>query len=376
MSQNNRKFTKEKSQLLRTLLAQAQRKGYIQAKTIKSRFARYNPSDEEMEDYFQQFKDSGIDIVHTIPSDNCYEEEDIKEEELLFDYNVPKSDTATSSLVNPMQLYLNEIHKYPTLTYKQTIALVHKVRAGDTAAREYLINCNLKFAFKIALKYVNSGVPLFDLVQEANIGLTNAVDRFNPHVGTRFTTYAIFWIKMNLVEFICNSTRLIHLPTSLCLDIANLRRHEASFITEYEREPTDDELASCTGLSISRIKYLKKHDLNYISTEVQADEEQESVFGDTLTDYDTTEDPHKGFYLNECRSTIANLLQKLTPRQRDVIILRFGLDPDISPLPLSLEETGKILGISKERVRQLENLALNKLRRMPDITALRPYLEL
>ena len=105
-----------------------------------------------------------------------------------------------------------------------------------TAAREYLINCNLKFAFKIALKYVNSGVPLFDLVQEANIGLTNAVDRFNPHVGTRFTTYAIFWIKMNLVEFICNSTRLIHLPTSLCLDIANLRRHEASFITEYERE--------------------------------------------------------------------------------------------------------------------------------------------
>ncbi len=116
--------------------------------------------------------------------------------------------------------------------------------------------------------------------------------------------------------------------------------------------------------------------MNYISTEVQADEEQESVFGDTLTDYDTTEDPHKGFYLNECRSTIANLLQKLTPRQRDVIILRFGLDPDISPLPLSLEETGKILGISKERVRQLENLALNKLRRMPDITALRPYLEL
>ena len=184
MSKGNRKFTKEKSQLLKTLLAQAQRKGYIQADTIKSRFARYNPSEEELEDYFRQFEDSGVDVIYVDTSNECYEEASISEEELVSEYKVPTSDSHSSSIVDPMQLYLNEIHKFPTLTHKETLALIHKVKAGDAAAREYLINCNLKFAFTVALKFAYTGVPLFDLVQEANLGLTNAVDRYNPHRGT------------------------------------------------------------------------------------------------------------------------------------------------------------------------------------------------
>lgn len=376
MTKSNRKFTKEKSQLLKTLLAQAQRKGYIQAETIKSRFARYNPTEEEIEDYFQQFKDSGVDIIYADPIKDCTEEDTLDEEELVSDYNVPKSDSSASSIVDPLQLYLNEIHKYPTLTHKETIALVHKVRAGDTAAREYLINCNLKFAFTMALKYVHPGIAILDLIQEANLGLTNAVDRYNPHMGTRFTSYAIFWIKMYLIEYTCNATRLIRLPTALCLDIANLYKCETAFVSEHQRPPTDDELATITGFPIAKIKYLKKYDVNIISTEAQPDEDQEGIIADTLTDFDTTEDPHKEFYQNECHGVILDLLMKLTPRQRDVIILRFGLNPDVYPQPLNLEETGKILGISKERVRQLENLALSKLRRMPGIIALHSYLEL
>lgn len=376
MSQNSRKFIKEKSQLFRTLLAQAQRKGYIQAKTIKSRFSRYETSEEEIEEYFQQFKDAGVDIVYEDPSNECYEGDLVDEEELISDYTVPKSDSVSSSLVDPMQLYLNEIHKYPTLTHKETLALVNKINAGDSAAREYLINCNLKFAFTIALKFAKTGVPLFDIIQEANLGLANAVDRYNPHRGTRFTSYAIFWIRLYIMEYVNDATRLIHLPTYLCLDIANLRKFENEFSAEHQRKPTDDELATISGLSIARVKYLRGLDVNIISTETQPDEEQEGTIADTLSDFDTHEDPHKEFYQEECHKIILDLLNKLTPRQRDVIILRFGLNPDVSLHPLNLEETGKVLGISKERVRQLENLALNKLRRMPGITALRAYLEL
>lgn len=376
MSPSNKKFTKEKSQLFKTLLAQAQRKGYIQADTIKSRFSRYDTSEEELEEYYRQFKETGVDVIYANPDDECYEGDPITEEDIISDFQVPKSDSVSSSLADPMQLYLNEIHKYPTLTHKETLAVVHKVMEGDAAAREYLINCNLKFAFTIALKYVHSGVPLFDLVQQANIGLTNAVDRYNPNRGTRFTSYAVFWIKESLIEYISDATRLIHLPTYLCIDIANLRKQEAEFFAEHHRNPTDDELATISGLSIARVKYLKGLDINIISTETQPDDEQDGTIEDTLTDFDSADDPHKEFYLNECHETIFKFLMRLTQRQRDVIILRFGLSPERSPYPLSLEETGKILGITKERARQLETLALNKLRRMPGITALHSYLDL
>ena len=376
MSKGNRKFTKEKSQLLKTLLAQAQRKGYIQADTIKSRFARYNPSEEELEDYFRQFEDSGVDVIYVDTSNECYEEASISEEELVSEYKVPTSDSHSSSIVDPMQLYLNEIHKFPTLTHKETLALIHKVRAGDTAAREYLINCNLKFAFTVALKFAYTGVPLFDLVQEANLGLTNAVDRYNPHRGTRFTSYAIFWIRMFLLEYVNEATRLIRIPTYLCMDIANLHKLESAFDAEHQRKPTDDELATLSGQTIARIKYLRKIDLNIISADLQPDEEQDGVLADTFTDFDIDEDPHKEFYQKECHGILFDCLNKLRPRRRDVVILRVGLNPDEYPQPLNLEETGKVLGISKERVRQLENLALNKLRRMPGITALHAYLQL
>lgn len=376
MSQNQKKYTKEKSQLLQSLLAQAHKKGYIQANTITSRFARYNPSEEEMEEYFRQFEDAGVDVIFADPTEESYEGDLVDGNDPTAEIKIPKSDSVSSSLADPLQLYLNEIHKYPTLTYKETVALVHKVMAGDTNAREYLINCNLKFAFTVALKYVHCGLPLLDLVQQANIGLTVAADRYSPQRGTRFTSYAVFWIKQSILSYINESSRLIRLPEYICIDIAKLHSCEAAFSAEHQRKPTDDELATLSGFPIARVKYLKGLDFNIISTESQPDEEMDGTIENTLTNYDTEEDPHKEFYQSECRAMIFELLMKLTPRQRDVIILRFGLDPETASHPLSLEETGKILGISKERVRQLENLALNKLRRMPGITALYAYLEL
>jgi len=376
MSQTESRYTKEKSQLFRTLLAQAQRKGYIQADTIKSRFARYDLSEDELLDYFQRFKDSGVEVIYEDPSEGCYESEVSDDEDTLSDFKVPKSDSVSSCYVDSMQLYLNEIHKFPTLSHKETLALVQKMAEGDTAAREYLINCNLKFAFSVAQKYERKGVQLFDIVQQANIGLTNAVDRYNPHRGTRFTTYAIFWIKQSIIEYLNNASRLIQIPTYVYMQIVRLHKLEDAFSAEHRRNPTDDELATLSELPIAKVKRLKALDLRIVSTDTQPDEDQDGTLEDTLTDYDIAEDPHKEFFREESHAMIHRLLTKLTPRQRDVIVLRFGLDPDIAPIPLSLEETGKKLGISKERVRQLETYALNKLREIPGTSALRAYLQL
>lgn len=240
MSQKAKNYTKEKKQLLQSLILQAKRKGYIQAETIRKCFSRYNPSEEEFENFTQQIADAGIDIVYIDQNEESIESESIEIEGQTFDFKIPNSDTSSSALVDPLQLYLNEIHKYPTLSYKETLALVHKVRSGDCEAREYLINCNLKFAFTVALKYVQSGIPLLDLIQQANIGLTVAADRYSPHRGTRFTSYAIFWIKQSILSYINNTVRLIRLPEYICIELNNLHNFESAFIAENQRKPTDD----------------------------------------------------------------------------------------------------------------------------------------
>ncbi len=376
MAQKKRNFTKEKAQLLQSLLTQGKKKGYIQADTIKSRFSRYSPTEEEVESYFQQFKDAGIDVLYADPFENPYEDEEFDENESFDDIQIPKSDSFSSSLADPLQLYLNEIHKYPTLSYKETLTLVHKIKNGDMNAREYLINCNLKFAYTIALKFIRSGLPLLDLVQQANLGLTIAADRYSPNHGTRFTSYAVFWIRQSILLYINETARLIRLPEYICVDISKLYHHETAFFAEHQRKPTDDELATLSGFPMARVKYLKSLDYNIISTEAQPDEEMEGTIENTLTNFESTEDDHKEFFQDECRAMIMEYLMKLTSRQRDVLVLRFGLDPELAPKPLTLEETGKILGITRERVRQLESLALSNLRRMPGITMLYSYLEL
>lgn len=376
MAQKKRSFTKEKAQLLQSLLAQGKRKGYIQADTIKSRFSRYSPSAEELEGYLQQFKDAGIDVLYADPFDIPCDEEQLEEDNDCDDIHIPKSDSFSSSLADPLQLYLNEIHKYPTLSYKETLALIHKIKNGDMNAREYLINCNLKFAYSIALKYIRYGLPLLDLVQQANLGLTIAADRYSPNHGTRFTSYAVFWIRQSILVYINETSRLIRLPEDVCFDISKLYHHETAFFAEHQRSPTDDELATLSGFPIARIKYIRSLDFNIISTEAQPDEEMDGTIENILTSFESDDDEHKEFFQNECRSMILEFLMKLTARQRDVLILRFGLDPERAPNPLTLEETGKILGITRERVRQLESLALSNLRRMPGITLLYSYLEL
>ena len=377
MSENRNHYTKEKAQLLSSLLEQGKKKGFIHAGTVRKRFARYKLSESEKEDIFAAFEDAGIDVIYEERASGSLLSDDLLEAyDSDFIVDIPLPNATSSSLTDPMQLYTNEIHKFPTLTHKETLALVHKIKEGDSDARDYLINCNLKFAFTCAIKYARTGLPLFDLIQQANVGLIRAVDMYSVNRGTKFTTYAVFWIKNALLKYINANMRIINVSPYITSEIGKLKLAREQYIATYHNNPTDDELATFTGLPISRIKYLNLMNFDFVSTEEQPDEDMDGTVFNLLSTDMIGDDPFFSFHLSECRRLLIPFLDKLSERERTVLCLRFGLMDDYVNHCYNLEEVGRMLGITKERVRQLEQRALLKLRKMPGIDSLKDYIDL
>ena len=379
MSKKEHNYTKEKAQLLSSLIEQAKKKGYIKASTIQTRFARYHPSEQEMEDAYASFEAAGIEVMYAeVQKDNMLDESILPECDGDYDEDIeiPESTSQSATLSDPMQLYLNEIHKYPTLTHKETIALIHKIRAGDADAREYLINCNLKFAFFIAIKFARYGVPVFDLVQQANLGLITAADKFSVNHGTRFTTYAVFWIKYFVMKYINNSTRAVSFTPFILSEISKVNATRQQYASEHQTAPSDDELSTMTEIPIARIKYLNLLNFECVSLEDKPNEEMEGTYLNLLSTDMIGDDPLLPFHLSECHRLLEPFLARLTERERLVISFRFGLEDNYANRFYKLDEVGKFMGISKERVRQLENNALARLRKMPGIEVLRDFINL
>lgn len=379
MANKEKSYVKEKAQLLESLIEHSKKKGYIKASTVQSRYARFHPSEQEMENIFATFEGSGIEVIYTedetasIIDENLLTDCDSDFDE---DIEIPESTSHSATLSDPMQLYLNEIHKYPSLTYKETIALMHKIRGGDTDAREYLINCNLRFAFSIALKYARYGVPVFDLIQQANLGLITAADKFSVHHGTRFTTYAVFWIKYYVLKYINNSSMAVSFTPFITAEISKLNSAKQKFAMEHQTPPTDDELSQITGFPIARIKYLNLLNYECVSLEDKPNEEMDGTYLNLLSTDLIGDNPFLPFHISECHRLLEPFLARLTERERLVISLRFGLADNYANRFYKLDEVGKIMGISKERVRQLENTALARLRKMPGIEVLRDFINL
>jgi len=374
MPEKKKNYTKEKKQLLDSLINQSKKKGYIHESTITAKFSRYSPTDPEMENVFAEFEKEGIEIIFSDEDDDLFISANSKEEE-DDDIDVPPSTAHSSSLTDPLKLYLNEIHKFPTLSHKDIMALVKKIQDGDMDAREYMINCNLKFAFMTATKYARTGLPLLDLIQQANIGLMSAVDKYNPNRGSKFTSYAVFWIKQSILAYIKDNIRMVKTPACVFTDLSKVAKARQAYYSEHCKYPTDDELATLTGLTIARVKYLKDMDFDIISTEDQPDENMPGTYKEILSATEE-EDPSKEMYLSECRIQIKGFLLNLPERERLVIELRFGLSDDGSTQIKSLSEIGNLLGLSKERVRQIEERALLRLRKMPNIATLYDYLDI
>jgi RNA polymerase primary sigma factor len=255
--------------------------------------------------------------------------------------------------------YLREIGRIPLLTTQQEIELAAKIKKGDAAARERMINANLRLVVTIAHDYVNLGLPLLDLISEGNIGLTKAVERFDPRKGAKLSTYAMWWIKQSIKRALANQSKTIRLPVHLVDKVAKVRRVSLQMSDELGREPTDDELGEELGIAGDKVARLKSLGIRPASLDAPIGDDDSTEFGEMIGDEDA-ETPFELLRDKNLLDQMDGLLDVLDQREKKIISQRFGLDGGKAK---TLEDVGKNFGVTRERIRQLQNVALVKLRR-------------
>jgi RNA polymerase primary sigma factor len=258
-----------------------------------------------------------------------------------------------------IKIYLREIGRIPLLTPQEEIDLAARIKEGDREARALMIKANLRLVVKIAHDYANLGLPLLDLVSEGNIGLMNAVERFDPAKGGKLSTYAAWWIKQSIKRALANQSKTIRLPVHLVDKISKMRRVSLQMSEELGREPTDDELAEEIGISTGKVSELKTVSTRPASLDAPISDEDSTELGEIVGDEDA-QTPFELLRDKNLRDEVSYLLQVLDGRERKIIFQRFGLD---GGKPKTLEEVAKKFGVTRERIRQLQNIGLAKLRR-------------
>ena len=256
--------------------------------------------------------------------------------------------------------YLREIGRIPLLTPQQEIELAEKIKKGNAAARERMINSNLRLVVTIAHDYANLGLPLLDLISEGNIGLTKAVERFDPAKGAKLSTYAMWWIKQSIKRALANQGKTIRLPVHLVDKIAKVRRVSLQMSDELGREPTDDELGEEIGIAAEKVAVLKSLGIRPASLDAPiGDDDDSTEFGEVIGD-EEAQTPFELLRDEDLRNEMEGLVEALDHRERKIISQRFGLE---GAKPKTLEDVSKDFGVTRERIRQLQNVALAKLRR-------------
>jgi RNA polymerase primary sigma factor len=263
-----------------------------------------------------------------------------------------KSDTG-------LNRYLQEIGRIPLLTPQQEIELAAKIKKGDAAARERMINSNLRLVVTIAHDYANLGLLVLDLISEGNIGLTKAVERFDPAKGAKLSTYAMWWIKQSIKRALANQSKTIRLPVHLVDKIAKVRRVSLQMSDELGREPTDDELGEELGIAGEKVARLKSVGIRPASLDAPIGDDDSTEFGEVIGD-EEAQTPFELLRDKNLRGEVDGLIAVLDSREKKIISQRFGLD---GGKPKTLEDVGKNFGVTRERIRQLQNIALVKLRR-------------
>ena len=255
--------------------------------------------------------------------------------------------------------YLREIGRIPLLTPQQESELAAKIKKGDAKAREQMINANLRLVVTIAHDYANLGLPLLDLISEGNIGLTKAVERFDPGKGAKLSTYAAWWIKQSIKRALANQSKTIRLPVHLVDKIAKVRRVSLQMSDELGREPTEDELGDELGIASEKVARLKILGIRPASLDAPLVDDDSAEFGALVGDEDA-QTPFELLRDKNLRGEVDGLIAVLDDREKKIISQRFGLD---GGQPKTLEDVSKDFGVTRERIRQLQNIALAKLRR-------------
>jgi RNA polymerase primary sigma factor len=344
------------------LILKGKDQGYLAPDDVMKAF----PSIEGNADGFVRvaavFQEMGIQVTADGEA-----EPDSDEEETLTEVEVVSS----VALDDPVRMYLKEIGRVNLLTAKQEVELAKEMEAGSEEARHHLTEANLRLVVSVAKKYLNRGLSFLDLIQEGNLGLMRAVEKFDYKRGFKFSTYATWWIRQAITRAIADQARTIRIPVHMVDTLNQLARVSRALLEQLGREPNEEELAYGMGITVDKVQELKKISQQPVSLESPIGEEEDSHLGDFVEDkmaIAPLEAASEAMFRNE----VEDILATLRPRERRVVQLRFGLVDDE---PRTLEEVGRRMGLTRERIRQIEATALRKLRHPSRSKVLRDYTE-
>jgi RNA polymerase primary sigma factor len=359
---------KDPKNILRELAEEGREKGMLTYREIEDAFERVDISPDQIEKVYEALEKMGVEIV----AENIEEDfedlqfiDDIEEEDI--DITIPEG----ISIDDPVRMYLKEIGKVPLLSSDEEIELAKKMEQGDEEAKKRLAEANLRLVVSIAKRYVGRGMLFLDLIQEGNLGLIKAVEKFDFRKGFKFSTYATWWIRQAITRAIADQARTIRIPVHMVETINKLIRVSRQLLQELGRDPTPEEIAKEMGMSEDKVRDIMKISQEPVSLETPIGEEEDSHLGDFIPDDDAPA-PAESAAFTLLKEQLIDVLDTLTPREEKVLRLRFGLDDGRAR---TLEEVGREFNVTRERIRQIEAKALRKLRHPSRSKKLKDFLD-
>ena len=385
---------KEKEKI-KQLLAKGKEKGALSYEEIMDSLSTAELSPEQIDDVYEQISAMGIKLIHTdLDSEKDELDDDVLDISLLetddslmtvssLDDDVPPDDLEEEvidldlsvpegvGIDDPVRMCLKEIGRVPLLSAEEEVELAKRMEQGDEEAKKKLAEANLRLVVSIAKRYVGRGMLFLDLIQEGNLGLIKAVEKFDYGKGFKFSTYATWWIRQAITRAIADQARTIRIPVHMVETINKLIRVSRQLLQELGRDPTPEEIAAAMEIPVERVREIQKVAQEPVSLETPIGEEEDSHLGDFIEDEDAPAPAEAASYIL-LKEQLESVLDTLTPREEKVLRLRFGLDDGRSR---TLEEVGQEFGVTRERIRQIEAKALRKLRHPSRSRKLKDYLD-
>ncbi|TMV44599.1 RNA polymerase sigma factor RpoD [Paenibacillus mesophilus] len=350
------------------LIEMGKKRSSLTYKDIMEKLAPFDQDPEQMDEFFEHLSELGIDVNNETEDDMVMGQEDEHDEfHLEDDLSLPPG----IKINDPVRMYLKEIGRVPLLSADDEVDLAKRIENGDEEAKRRLAEANLRLVVSIAKRYVGRGMLFLDLIQEGNMGLIKAVEKFDHTKGYKFSTYATWWIRQAITRAIADQARTIRIPVHMVETINKLIRVSRQLLQELGREPMPEEIAKEMDLSTEKVREIMKIAQEPVSLETPIGEEDDSHLGDFIEDQEALAPADAAAY-ELLKEQLEDVLDTLTEREENVLRLRFGLDDGRTR---TLEEVGKVFGVTRERIRQIEAKALRKLRHPSRSKRLKDFLE-